>query len=253
MKDIDLRKTLEDYCDARELALSDYRGLLATAERLERNLSRVGPYLAPAFARDLLTLEAFTQALDRRLWSHAYQQTGLAHFFDHTAKKAFEDSLERNPPAFTLDNARSALLSSAAEADTMFARGVVELFLDLSHIYATNREQPFEIGRKFILDYMVEPGFGGGLRLGYGRGRDQINDLDRVVKILDGEPFQPFALASAVNAAFGKGETFEDAYYRIRGFKKGTLHIELKREDLRLRINQTISDYYQGRALATAA
>jgi hypothetical protein len=254
MNDLEIKKTLADYCAARETAISEYKGLIAGYARISHYLAATGPRLMPTGGQHygLMEIDDFTRELDRKLWRRAYDQTGLANFFDATAKREFEASIERNPPPFTLENARSALVSSASDANQMLARGVVELFLSLSNRYHTNQKCAFEIGRKFITERMIESSFYRGLQISY-RGGSVMDDLDRVMKILERKEFKPGDLRARINGAFAKCEVFEDDYYRMKGFRKGTLHIELKREDLRIKINQIISYYYDGRALADAA
>jgi hypothetical protein len=251
--DIVIRQTIASIVDARATALSEYQGMMQCAERVKKTLAQTGPYLCPYFDHNLSTAKEFTRELDARLWRHAFALTGLDQFFDAKARREFDESIERSPPAFTEENARSALLSAAADADKMFVRGLVEVFLRLSKQHRTNTDAPFEIGRKVILGYAVDAAYTGGLRLRHHYGESQINDIDRVMKILDGREFKANEVHNAVNQAFGKMEPYEDDFYKMRGYASGTLHLTFKRADLLAKANRMIGDYYHGRALANAA
>ncbi|WP_047303039.1 DUF4942 domain-containing protein, partial [Pseudomonas fluorescens] len=114
-------------------------------------------------------------------------------------------------------------------------------------------KEPFRIGPKVIMEGMVEPSFKSGLCIRYGSwAKDKLNDLDRVFQTLDGKPFQPHALTSAMDAAFQAGEVFENENYRAKAFKKGTLHLEFLRLDLLDKVNEQIGEYYAGNVLPDA-
>ena len=79
-----------------------------------------------------------------------------------------------------------------------------------------------------------------------------LDDIDRVIKTVAGEQFHPRSLETAVNAAWAEGNLYEDDYYRIRGFKKGSMHIQFKRADLLEKVNDLIAEHYGSNALAAA-
>lgn len=133
----------------------------------------------------------------------------------------------------------------------MFRRGIVNVFRYLSDDYKTNSNEPFRIGRKVVMTWMVGPSFKRGLQIRYGMPSDKMNDIDRIIKTLDGKQFKPRDLEYAINTALEKCEVFEDDYYRVKGFKNGNMHIEFKRDDLLDGLNDQIAEHY-GNALAAA-
>ena len=126
----------------------------------------------------------------------------------------------------------------------------------LSNNYRTNEKEPFRVGKKVIVDYMVDMTsvkYGGEITLNY-RKRDQINDIDRIFRTLDKVVYVEHSLESEVQRQWKEtGGVFEDEYFRIKGFKKGTAHIEFKRLDLLERVNELIGEYCGGNALAEAS
>lgn len=247
--DLAIPTTLQDMCDSRDRALARVKQAEDILASASDELDKIARYAMPYGASMRDSLSQIRKEMDRRLWSAAFDKTGFMQLMDAEAKRRFEADLDKDPPAFTMDNVRSTFASLFQDAETMYARGIVNVFLRLSKAYKTNRKEPFKVARKAILGYMVESNYSGGLRVGY-YAQATVNDIDRVFKTLDGKQHQPRSLETALNAALQKGEVYEDDYYRIKGFKNRNMHIEFKRDDLLQKANRIIHDYYNGEALA---
>lgn len=246
-------KTLRDYCETRERVLSLWRQGVKLINKAESEMQTVYSYGLNCDAKPRDDFESFRRDIDRKLWRTAFDKTGLMQLMDAQARTDFERDLHINPPEFTEDNIRSTFLTQMQSADDMFARGLVNVFLRLSDNYKTNSNEPFKVGKKAIMTYMIGASFRGGLEIGrgfYSRASDRLNDIDRVFKVLDGQQHHARSLETAMNAAFKEYEIYEDGYYRAKAFKNGNLHIQFKREDLLEKANKIISDYYNGQALA---
>lgn len=250
---IALPTTIHDYIAARDLAIERYTAARHVLEDAKRALESVAPHAWPYRATPEPSLEGFRQELDTRMWRVAFDKTGLMQLMDATARQEFDRSLERNPPEFTLDNIRATFIEQAQSADLMFARGLVQFFRHRSRTHETNRRDAFSIPRKIVAPGWFAPSWSSGVQIGYYR-QEEINDLDRVFKTLDGQQHHPRELETALRDAIkDSGDVYENDYFRIRGFKNGNAHIEFKRADLLEKANKIIADYHQGAALADAA
>lgn len=247
-------KTLSDYKESRDKSLLMIRQAHKLLEKAEDEMKQLGDYLFPHDATRRENIDRITSEMDKRLWKISFDLTGFGKLMDAKAKAEFNNDLEKNPPEYTIENIQSIFLSTAQNADEMFARGLVNVLSGLSKSYVTNSKEPFKVDRKNILGYMVEQGWGDAdLKVGYGcytNGREKLGDIDRVIKILDGQEFIPRELESNVNNALKDSQVYEDKYYRIKGFKNRNMHIEFLREDLLDKANKVIGDYYDGQALA---
>ncbi|NWC82847.1 DUF4942 domain-containing protein [Pseudomonas putida] len=254
-KQLALPTTLSDLLKARQAALrliEDAHRSLQTAEDL---LSQHGRYLKPYGAQLKEDLGKVRCELDSKMWRRAMDLTGFKQLMDTQEVGTFERSLEHSPPEFTEDNIRATFIDMQLRSTDMFRRGVFNVFRWLSKAYRTNKAEPFRIGEKVIMKSMVRPNLTGGLYIQYGmndKASDQLNDIDRVMKTLDKQPFQPRSLESAMNAAFENLEVFEDSYYRAKAFKNGNLHLEFKRPDLLDKVNEQIAEHYTYGALPDA-
>lgn len=217
-------------------------------------LDQHGSYLMPNSAHLRDDAKRIRAELDASLWRRAFDLTGFKQIMDAEAVAAFDKGLHPSPPEFTDGNIRATFMDLHARSGEMFRRGIVNVFRYLSDDYKTNAKEPFRIGRKVVMIYMVCPSFKRGLQLRYGSGcgGDRLGDIDRIIKTLDGKQFKPRELEYAMNAAFDKSEVFEDDYYRAKAFKNGNLHLEFKRADLLDGLNEQIAEHY-GNALAKSA
>ncbi len=242
--------TVSDMIEARNQALNLIIHANKSLSKANEALKGVAPHLMPCGARlNESSITKMTHDLDSRLWRRSFDLAGFYKVMDETAMNEFEASLGKEPPEFNMDNIQTTFLSMAAEADTIFKRGIVNVFKHLSKDYKTNSKEPFKIGKKIICSYMADLWCGLKIRYEYSA---RLNDIDRVFRIVAGEEHQPRSLEAAVNAAWAKGEDYECDFYKIRGFQKGTVHIWFKRPDLLDKVNGLINEYYQGNAIPDA-
>lgn len=242
--DLALPTTLTDLLQARQdalLLLSDARRCTDMAKDL---LSAHGRYLMPHNGQLRDSAERVQAELDASMWRRAFDLTGFKQLMDAQAVSEFERSLTPVPPEFTESNIRSTFIDLHGKSRDMFRRGVVNVFRYLSDDYKTNSREPFRIGRKLVMTYMVQSAFGSGLQLHYGGAVDKLNDIDRVIRTLGGMSFTAGALPVMVNQALKLGEVHECELYRAKGFKNGNMHFEFKRQDLLDLLNEQIAEHY---------
>lgn len=243
--------TLTDLLLARDEALRLIADARRITEMAKQTLEPYGPYLMPRGAQLPEDAQRVRSELDCSMWRRAFDLTGFKQLMDAQAVAEFEKSLSPTAPEFTEANIRATFIDLRINAASMFRRGVFNIFRYLSDDYLTNASEPFRIGRKVIMSWMIRPSYRRGLAIQY-NGADKLNDLDRVFQTLDDKTFQPRALESAMNAAFEQGQVFESDYYRARAFKNGNLHLEFKRLDLLDKVNEKIAEFYADGALPDA-
>jgi len=248
-KELAIPASISDMIEARDKALNHIISASESLSKATEVLERIDGYLIPdkVSINDVrVNVKEITQDLDRRSWERSFKAAGFNKIMDAKALSELRASLQQNPPEFNLNNIRSTFLSVASDADTIFKRGIVNVFSALSSEYKVNSSEPFKIGKKIICNYMVSSSRVSQYRV------DQLNDLDRVFRIAAGQEYEPFKLANEINAAWVKGEDHECELFKIRGFKKGSAHIWFKRQDLLDKVNKMISEYFDGNAIPNA-
>ena len=242
--------TLTDMLNGRNKAIELHQQARRIGGLVNETLKPFGDYMMPNGMQFGECEERAIWELDTKLWRRAFDLTGFKQLMDAEAVAEFERSLSPHPPEFTEANIRSTFVDLQLKAGHMFRRGIVNVFRRLADKYKTNAAEPFKVGRKVVMSYMVDSGFQKGLRIRISYGSEHLNDIDRVVKTLDGKEFKPRSLESDMNAAFTNTDPFEDDYYRARAFKNGNLHLEFKRLDLLEKLNEQIAEFYSEGALA---
>jgi predicted RNA methylase len=200
---------------------------------------------------DLPTRESFMttarRLTDTDAWAHIIEITDLERLMDKKAKDEFQQQLMTEPPEATIDNIFATLEQFAADAGTIFKRGIAECFSNLDRRFRSH--DGWKIGSRVILDHAFD-GFGS---WSFHRNhRDTMVDIERTFCVMDGAK-QPTNYGGAIGAAietargrgFGARQTeAETEYFLIRIFKNGNAHIWFKRDDLLEKINKLLGDYY---------
>lgn len=90
-----------------------------------------------------------------------------------------------------------------------------------------------------------------GFSLNWGWRRDQLADLERTLFLLDGKSIPDnrgditTRLMEHIRDNPGR-QSYEDEFFNIRYFQKGTAHITFKRPELVERMNDIIAKHYPG-------
>ena len=200
-------------------------------------------------------IETTRKRLDAALWRHLLQATDLERLMDRTARKEFMETLEKDPPEATADNAYATLSNLVSSSHEIFLRGTALAFSSLDRRFRTH--DGFKIGSKIIIDYAFDDM--GSWNYHNGK-RDTLRDVERAFHELDGKRM-PEAYAGIVGAiddakrelSYGPHayEAFSH-YFRAKIFKNGNLHLYFRRDDLVTEVNKVLAEYY-GEVLAAGA
>lgn len=236
-----------DYCAARDRVLALAKQGLALLDEAERVSNEHVPYGFPGDVHGRIGYEELRKKLDGRYWQFAFDRTGAAAVMDGEARKQFRNQLERGDvPEFTPDNVTTHFLSMSQEAESMFDRGVYNLFRryvrEGERGYRTNQKAPFAIPRKMVLSGWFSNRWTTGFHVNYYRS-DEVNDFGRIVNVLAGRPYAPRGFEVELNAALEKSDTFENAIVKVRAFHNGNAHLWIKDQALLDKINARIAAY----------
>ncbi len=191
-------------------------------------------------------VERLKKRIDKGLWSELMNTSGLLTFFDQEAKRDWYNNLEEKKyPEFTRVNVEATFAQVHSNRGDIFERGVLNILKRLNHWdYKTNLPQ--KLREKIIIEYAVENCFG---KLSWNHcGRsDQLSDLERAIFVLQGkpEPDHRVNICSRCAEAMAKGEKeYSDELFKVKFFKKGTVHVWIKANDVIDKINDIIAKHY---------
>ena len=193
-------------------------------------------------------MKVITCNLDRSIWRDLMKKSGMIALMDAAARDEWDRNLERDDiPAICEENIISTFKQLHHSKYEVFECGIINVFKSLSWNYKSN--SPCRFGKKIIVNGLVKHdrwGFG----LLYGKRRDQLADLDRMLNLLDGKPVpenrHDLSIRLADHISKQHSTVYEDEYLSIRYFQKGSGHITFKRPDLVEKMNGIIAKHYPG-------
>lgn len=239
-KEVAIPKSIFDLVEERAQIIKDFASIDRQLNIAKERCNQINRYIYPVQSfRAYNGIEAITRDIDRRMWRHTIEMTGFNRYMDKVARNEFEQSLESNPPEFTIANVRSTLIESYNMADTFMKRGIVQLFRSLGANYKTNNV--FKIKNKIILRNWFTV-FCGSLSVNY-HCEPEMNDLDRVIRTLDNKEFNEHEFSGAMRKVAHTMQ-YENEYFKVKAFKNGNAHLWFKRDDLVDQINDIIQEYY---------
>lgn len=268
MTSIVRKDSIEELCGHRDAALALYAQAfdLFKAARAAHARACVGyPHISAAVTDPFRFIRAEDHGeryakevrphLDRDMWRALLINTKLGSLMDEQERKSFDKGLE-NPPEISADTVFATLSRLAADGDLIFRRGLVEAFRNLSSDYRSH--DGFKIGPRMVVRRVVDvQGFNSGkgtrglwVRLSI-YGEQRLQDVDRVLHILDGKQpperlqgiCQAMREALLPNQGIGDGIA-ETPYLRVRYFQNGNGHLWILRDDLREKANRLIAEHY---------
>lgn len=108
----------------------------------------------------------------------------------------------------------------------------------------------YMINRKFIVPYMTryEPRFGDSVVINfsyYSTNRERIEDVVRALCYITATNYDeiPELNKYIYTNRVGYGVWFDWAFFRVKAFKKGTMHFEFKDDDVWMRFNQAVAKH----------
>ena len=208
---------------------------------------------------------ALTKLVDQRCWAQMLDNLGFEQLLDAKAKKEWRDSLYSDPPAFTAENCEATFANMWENRNFFYNRGVAELFSKLDRRFRSHNG--FRFGNRVIIDGAIEKGFSYWSRY---EKRDVINDIERTLHELDGQPAPRSSdFTRAEKAKFtDRGleppewyrpltelieERYRDQmvpseidgeYLAARLFKNGNVHIWFRNKALHHKLNMILASYY---------
>lgn len=181
------------------------------------------------------------ERLSRQAWVAIVARLELQRMMSIARYADLQKDLDKGTlPAITEENVIAFVQGYCASIPEMIAEAVQEVFNWLRperSQYKTNTE--LEIGRRVILSWMVDTGYGANpFRINY-RKTQHLMALENVFHALDGKGMVSKTGRSALQMAIeasptGKGNT---DLFRFAAHKNGNLHLEILRPDLLEKFN----------------
>lgn len=257
-----LSTSIERTVTGRNAALAQIEQLIQQLDTVSRLTSEVGGGTAQDWAMksghrydSWLTepsdkaMPSITRNIDRSIWRGLMLKSGMMALMDAQARDQWHKNLEEGDlPAISEANILSTFKQLHLNKRDVFERGIINVFKGLSWDYKTN--SPCSFGKKIIINNLVTHNRWG-FSLNWGWRRDQLADLERMLYLLDGKPIPDnrgdisTRLMEHIRDNPAK-EVYEDQFFSIRYYQKGSAHLVFKRPELIEKMNDIIAKHYPG-------
>ena len=257
-----LSTSIERVVSGRDSALKQIEQLIQHLDAISRLTSEIGGGTTQDWAMKAghhydswLTenadkaLPAITRNIDRSIWRDLMLKSGMTALMDAQARDQWHKNLEEGDlPAISEANILSTFERLHLNKMDVFERGIINVFQGLSWDYKTN--SPCSFGKKIIINNLVTHNRWG-FSLNWGWRRDQLADLERMLFLLDGKPIPDnrgdisTRLMEHIRDNPAK-DVYEDEFFSIRYYQKGTAHLVFKRLELIERMNDIIAKHFPG-------
>jgi hypothetical protein len=188
---------------------------------------------------------SFTEEMRQQIWGVVLEKVNIQKFMTAAVRQNFTKYSEQTGYLdFTRENVFQLLSMVLDNTGNILEVAIGQLFDKFTEYHYENRcyvegwktNSRYKVNRKLVLPNWVEFGeYGNDFRIDY-RHREMYDDVDKVMCYLTGEKYETTVLIEhALEAKFrelgrvGSG-TFdnvcESKFFKIRFFKKGTIHLE---------------------------
>lgn len=193
-------------------------------------------------------LDRITERLKRQFWRYIVDMLEIRKFLSSQKEEELNKRLEEGDlPDITFAAVFAEIEAIVQSAQELKKEVVAEAFETLRpqpryrSNYKTN--QRWQVGKKVILTWKIEPGYDRPFRVQYGS-EQTVGVIDRAFHILDGQPVREgykSPLIDAINTSEdGTGQTH---YFKFRACKNGNLHLQFLRLDLVKELNKIGGDH----------
>lgn len=193
-------------------------------------------------------MPVITRNLDRDIWQDLMKKSGMLSIMDAKARDQWYRNLEsKDLPAISEESIYSTFEQLHRDKGEVFERGVINVFKSLSWHYKTN--SPCRFGKKVIVSNLVSYNQWG-FTLNHSYRRDQLADLERMLHLLDGKPLPDnrsdltARLYEHIRANPQMAKVYEDEYFSIKYFMKGSAHLTFRKPGLVEKMNDIVAKHF---------
>lgn len=196
----------------------------------------------------------FTGRMQAKAWNFIFSHTKVHDLMSQSVRVNFERmQKEHGAVTFSEDNIHGLFEMLFLNRGEILKQSLVDAFEQMTRYHAHNRidegwatNDAYKVNRKVIMPYAVEQNYSGGIRLKSSYAHT-VNDVDRALAMLNAKKLsQVFTASKAleqhlnnykVNYGALENNTVESEHFKLRFFKKGTVHLWFLSEDLWRRFN----------------
>lgn len=193
----------------------------------------------------------FKTGLQKRGWKFIFDKMNMNKYSTQGLREDINKFVEKqtNVP-FTMKNIYAMLQLVIGTTGQRMDKALLEVFNKLTEHYDENRyhvegwktNSHYLVNRRFIFPYGAEHyKWNTYVSLRYTTYEGKIGDLEKALCYLMGDNYDTIKGIRSIPHDLTPGQWYDSHFFRIRAYKKGTIHCEFLNEDTWARFNQQIA------------
>lgn len=242
------------------MAVSKFDAVMAASQEINDLTSLIGgcsikfgAYRSNKNFHSTVTHEMFKKQLQKESWNFIFNKLNMNKFVTSKVRETINNFVEQqqNVP-FTMRNIYTMLDMIVKTQGNRMNQSLVEAFDLICSFSAENStagetwrtNANYMVNRKFIVPYMCSYDSrwpNSYVESSYSGNANKIDDLNTALNYISGTQFNQNLRQFLWDKKIPWGEWVEWGYFRIKGFKKGTMHFEFLDEKLWMDFNQRVA------------
>lgn len=198
-----------------------------------------GFYFNISYDNSVTTKEDFAKELQKKAWKHIFSKMNMNKYVTSNVMKdinAFVEDQKKIP--FTMKNIYKMFEIIVGTREQTFNRSLVDAIDTFTRHTHENRfnvsgwktNSGHMLNKKFIVECMVRTSYQNTLELAYYSNTDKIEDLIKVICWITGKNYNDYSDLRTFcrDSKLSPGVEYDYAFFKIKGFKKGTMHLKFK-------------------------
>jgi len=240
--------------------VQNYVGAVEQFDEMKKSVEKLNDYAKPIGASggfnysviygDTITDQnSFAKALQKTAWKHVFNKMKIEKFVTSGVMRKVNEFVEKQSRyPFTMKNIYKMIDIIIQTREQTFNQSIIEVFDKITKHHHENRyeiegwktNKSYLVGKKFILDWVTGFNFSGGMEFKYNGNVDKIVDFQKALNFLTGHNIQVQSRYDLKDLEFGKW--FDWGYFQCKGFKKGTLHVKFKDDQVWEQFNRKVAE-----------
>lgn len=191
----------------------------------------------------------FKKDLQKAGWKFIFNKMNMEKYSTKGLREDLNKFVEQQTHIpFTMRNIYKMLEIVVGTQSQRMDKALLEVFDRLTERYNENRyklegwktNSHYLVNKKFIFPWGAESNYRGGLRISYSSQAELLHDTDKALCYITGVPYEKIR-GIETHTDMVAGQWYETHFFRIKCFKKGTIHCEFREVNIWELFNQRVA------------
>jgi len=193
----------------------------------------------------------FKKDLQKNAWAFVFDKMDMKKFATKGLKEDINKFVEQQTHIpFTMKNIYRMLEIVIGTQGQRMDKALLEVFDKVTERYHDNRmnlegwktNSHFLVNQRFIFPYGAKENYSGGIKIPYYDYAGEIlTDFEKALCFITGESYDEIRGIYHLTEKMELNTWYDTHFFRVKGFKKGTVHIEFRDRDVWGKFNQHIA------------